>query len=47
MGDYMICPYCGGHMLIDAEWDEGQCDTCQAVYKDGQIYETEEALIRG
>ncbi len=47
MGDFMICPFCGGTIFIDAGWDEGCCDTCPAVYKNGKVYETEEDMICG
>ena len=47
MDDEKICPFCGGTIFINAGWDEGCCDTCQAVYKDGKIYESEEDMICG
>jgi len=40
--DTMICPFCGGNILIDAVWDEGDCDTCGAIYTQGELIPPED-----
>lgn len=41
MNDVMICPICGGNIEIDAMHDRGECETCFAIYIDGQIIPAE------
>ena len=37
MYDRITCPFCGGTIEVNAQWDRGDCDTCGATYREGFV----------